>query len=173
MNVSAHSKSVRANRRERGDTFIELALVLLPLMALMLAIIDFSMPIFLKSTFSAAVREGCRFGITYNLTFNGTTYTSQTAAIKAVVQNYSMGFLSGTGGANYIAVKYYSPVSPYGELTGQAGANNGGNILEVSVNNYSFTPIAPIWRSGNPFSISAISSDRLETLPAGTTPPAQ
>jgi hypothetical protein len=139
----------------------------------MLAIIDFSMPIFLKSTFSAAVREGCRFGVTYNLTFRGTTYTSQTAAIKAVVQNYSMGFLAGTSGASKITVKYYSPVSPYGDLTGQTGANSGGNILEVSINNYTFTPIAPIWRSGSPLSISAISSDRLETLPAGTAPPAQ
>jgi len=155
---------------ERGAGMVELALVLVPLMAIMLAIVDFSFPIFLRSTFTAAVREGCRFGITYQLTYNGTTYTSQTAAIKAVVQGNSMGFLAGASGASLIQVNYYSPVSPFSQLTG-TGANASGNILEVTISGFTWSSIAPIWRSNTPFSISAISADRLETLPSGTALP--
>lgn len=160
-----------AGRRlsRQGAAIVELALVLVPLMALMFAIVDFSMPIFLKSMFTAAVREGCRFGIAYQMNYKGTTYTTQTASIKAVVQDYSMGFLSGTS-ANKISVNYYSQASPFSLLTG-SGANNPGNILEVTVNAYSWVPIVPLWRASTPLSISAISSDRLEGLPAGTSPP--
>ena len=133
------------------------------------AIFDFSMPLFLKSMFTSAVREGCRFGVTYQMTWNGTTYTTQTAAITAVVQSYSLAFLTGSN-ASLISVKYYSPTSPFSQLTG-TGANSPGNILEVSVNGYSWLPVAPIWRSKSAFTINAVSADRLEGLPAGTTPP--
>ena len=158
-------------RRERGAAMVELALVLLPLMAMMMAIVDFSLPIFLRSTFTAAVREGCRYGITYNLTYNGTTYPSQTAAITAVVQGNSMGFLSGASGASLIHVNYYSPVSPFGQVTG-TGANTAGNIVEVTVQGFTWVSIAPIWRTNTPLSISAISADRLESLPSGQALPA-
>jgi Flp pilus assembly protein TadG len=161
----------RPGNGERGAGVVELALVLTPLMALMLAIVDFSLPIFLRSTFTAAVREGCRFGITYGLTYNGTTYGTQTAAIKAVVQCNSMGFLAGPSGAALIHVNYYSPVSPFNQLNG-AGANISGNILEVTVQGYSWLSIAPVWRGNTPITVSAISADRLETLPSGTALPA-
>src|SRR6185312_17332177 len=97
---------------ENGAAIVELALILVPLMALMFAIIDFSMPIFLKSMFTSAVREGCRFGIAYQMNYKGTAYTTQTAAIKSVVQDYAMGFLAGTTGANKITVNYYAQTSP-------------------------------------------------------------
>jgi len=157
--------------RERGAAMVELALVLLPLMAIMMAIVDFSLPIFLRSTFTAAVREGCRYGITYQLTYNGTTYGSQTAAITAVVQGNSMGFLAGAPGAALIHINYYSPVSPFGQVSG-VGANASGNIVEVTVSGYTWLSIAPIWRGNTPVSVSAISADRLETLPAGQALPA-
>jgi Flp pilus assembly protein TadG len=139
------------------------------MLALTLAIVDFSLPLFLKSMFTSAVREGCRFGVTYQMTWKGTTYTTQTNAVTAVVQGYSLGFLTGAN-ASKINVKYYSPTSPFAQLTG-AGSNNPGNILEVSVNGYSWLPIAPVWRSGTAFTINAVSADRLEGLPAGTSPP--
>lgn len=148
--------------------------------ALLLGIFELSLPIFKKSMFSAAVREGCRYAITYQTTYNGTNYTSQTAAIKAVVQNHTMGFLSGTTGANLIKVKYYLPTSPFTEVTGQTGANRDGNVIEVSVQNYTHNWIAPIaWFYGaqmfqvtsNPLTIAASSADRLETLPVGSARP--
>lgn len=156
--------------RESGNSTVELALVLLPLFALSLSIVDFSLPIFLKSTFTHAVREGCRYGITYNVSFNGTTYSTQTAAIKAAVQANAVGFLAQPAQANLIQVRYYSSVSPYSQVTG-ANANDGGNILMVSIEGYAWSWIAPLWRSATPLSISAISADRLERLPLGTARP--
>lgn len=140
-------------------------------MAMTLAIVDFSMPIFLQSLFANAVREGCRFGITHQTTYNGTSYSTQTAAIKAAVQANSLGFLSGTTGAALISVKYYGAASPFGQLTGN-GANAAGNILEVSVTGYTWGWIAPIWRTASPLSISASSADRLEPMAGGVALPA-
>ena len=159
---------------------LELALILTPMFALMLSIVELSMPIFKKSTFEAAVREGCRYGITYQTTYNGTSYSSQTAAIKAVVQNNAMGFLAGTTGSNQIFVKYYLPVSPFTDVTGTSTANRDGNVIEVSVAGYAHAWIAPIaWFygantfqvTGTPLTIAASSADCLETLPAGSTRP--
>jgi len=111
---------------------------MIPFIATIFAIADFSMPIFLYSTFTHAVREGCRFGIAFQTTYGGTTYGTQTDAIKAVVQGNTLGFLQGATGLSKISVKYYSPVSPFGEVTGTASANANGNILEVSVNGYNW-----------------------------------
>ena len=159
---------------------LELALILTPMFALLLSIVELSMPIFKKSTFQDAVREGVRYGITYQTTYGGTTYGSQTAAIKAVVQYNAMGFLAGTTGLNQIYVKYYLPVSPFTDVTGTSGANADGNIIEVSVQGYSNPWIAPIaWFygstnfqvTGTPLTIAASSASRLETLPVGSTRP--
>lgn len=160
---------------------LELALIFTPMFALLLAIVELSFPIFKKSTFSAAVREGCRYGVTYQTTYNGTGYSSQTAAIQAVVQNNAMGFLAGSAGLNQIHVKYYMPVSPFTEVTGTGTANRDGNVLEVSVQGYVHDWIAPVaWFygantfqvTGSPLTIAASSADRLETLPAGSPRPA-
>jgi Flp pilus assembly protein TadG len=159
---------------------LELALILTPMFALLLGIVELSLPIFKKSTMQDAVREGVRYGITYQTTYNGTLYSSQTNAIKAVVQTNAMGFLSGATGLSQINVKYYSPVSPFTEVTGTPNANADGNILEVSVQGYTHNWIAPIaWSygatnfqvTGAPLSIAASSADRLESLPVGSTRP--
>jgi Flp pilus assembly protein TadG len=180
----AMNRSQESNRKkraaQRGNTMLELALILTPMFALLLAIVELAMPIFKKSTFQDAVREGVRYGITYQTTYNGTTYSSQTAAIKAVVQYNSMGFLAGTSGANQIYVKYYSPVSPFTDVTSSSSANADGNIIEVSVQGYTNSWIDPIaWSygrtsfqvTGTPLTVAASSADRLETLPVGSTRP--
>jgi len=145
---------------------LEFALVFTPLMALMLAILDYSMPVFLRATFVHAVREGVRYGVTYR-TFQG---MSQSESIKRVVQDNSMGFLTGSTGLARIQVKYYSPVT-FAQVTGST-ANEGGNIVEVSVNDYEWNQMLPLWRSALPVRINAISSDRLEMLPRGVAAPA-
>jgi Flp pilus assembly protein TadG len=179
MNLS-HQSNRRKRSSRRGNTILELALILTPMFALLLAIVELSLPIFKKSTFQAAVREGVRYGITYQTTYNGTIYGSQTAAIKAVVQTNAMGFLAGTTGSNQIYVKYYLPVSPFTDVTNGTTPNADGNILEVSVQGYTHSWIAPIaWVygpthfqvTGTPLSIAASSADRLESLPVGSTRP--
>src|SRR5581483_11461755 len=122
----------RSRASERGNTILELALILTPMLALLLSIVEVSLPIFKKSTFTTAVREGCRYGITYQTTYNGTNYASQTAAIKAVVQANAMGFLAGQAGLDQIQVKYYDS-NTFADVTngGRGIANRDGNILEV------------------------------------------
>ena len=164
--------------KQSGNTILELALVLTPFLALCLAIIELSLPIFKKSTFVNAVREGCRFGITYQTTYNGNSYGTQTDAIKAVVETNSMGFLNSSN-ASLISVQYYDS-SSFANVTGTSNANADGNILIVSVSGYTHNWINPInwfWGpttfsvTGSPLSINASSADRLETLPVGSTRP--
>ena len=168
----------RRRARQAGNTILELALVLTPFLALNLAIIELSLPIFKKSTFTNAVREGCRYGITYQTTYSGTSYSSQTNAIKAVVEANSMGFLNASN-ANLISVQYYDS-SSFANVTGTSSANGDGNIVVVSVSGYTHNWINPVnwvWGSstfsvtGSPLSINATSADRLETLPVGATRP--
>jgi len=133
-------------------------------MAMMIGIIDLAVPMFIKSTFTHAVREGVRYGITYR-TQNGKTHSE---SIRSVVQEASLGFLAGDEGASRIAVRFYTPSGV--EATG-ADRNAGGNIVEVSITGYQWNWIAPLWRSGVPITINAVSSDRLEVLPRGTALP--
>jgi Flp pilus assembly protein TadG len=169
----------RKHARQSGNTLVEMALVMVPFFALTLSIIELSLPIFLKSTFVDAAREGCRYGITFQTTYNGTSYSSQTAAITAVVEANSSGFLNSSN-ANLISVTYYNS-STFAQVTG-SGANADGNILMVSVSGYTYNWINPInWFygstnfsiTGSPLTLSASSMDRLETLPVGAIRPTQ
>jgi len=174
------SNPAARRKRQTGNTLVELALVLTPMFALLLAIVEVSLPIFKKSTFVDAVREGCRYGITYQTSYNGTSYTSQTAAIQAVVIANSMGFLTNS---NDIHVNYFLSSSPFTNVTsGGTGIipNNDGNIIQVSITGYTHTWIDPInwFYAGKSFSVTqgslpivAVSADRLETLPIGSTRP--
>ncbi len=162
--AGAHGRDECGGKR-RGSALLELSLVLLPTLALILAIIDFSITVFVRSVLYQAVTEGVRYGITYR-TFPGLSHSE---SIKQVVQQRAMGFLSGPSGLSKIHVRYYSPIT-FAELTG-AGANSAGNIVEVSVENFSWSPIVPLWRSGNPISIQAVAADRLQTLPFGAAMP--
>jgi Flp pilus assembly protein TadG len=141
---------------------VELPLVLLPLVGLWVAIVDFSFGIFLKSTFQHAVREGARYAVT-SRTEPGLGHD---ASIKAAVQRNAMGFLNGETGAGRIQIRYFTP----GTLV-ETQSNAGGNIVEVSVEGYTWNWIAPVLRSGvAPLNIVARSSDRMEASPGGTPP---
>lgn len=145
---------------------VELAFALMPTLALLFAIVDFCMPIFLTSTFNHAVREGARYAITYR-TFSG---QSHSRSIKTIVQQNSTGFLASSAHLDKISVRYYSPTT-FAEVTGP-NANAGGNIVEVRVQGFQWNWILPIWRSGTPITIGASSADRLEQLPVGAPRPA-
>lgn len=165
--TSPHRNRFRRSRKpERGSASIELSLTLLPLMAMVMGIVDFTMPIFLQSLFTHAVTQGARYGITYQ-TRTGQTHSQ---SIKSVVQENAAGFLNATTDMNLIQVKFYSPLT-FSEVTGP-NANVGGNIVEVSISGYNWTNIAPIWRSSGPLAIRATSADRLEMLPKNVARPA-
>ncbi|MCX6623575.1 MAG: pilus assembly protein [Acidobacteria bacterium] len=163
----------RPGRRQRGNSVVEMALVILPTFALVLGTIDYGMALFLKSTFQNAVREGVRYAVTYQ-TQGG---NCQDNSIRLVVQTYALGFLGNTTTPNTtgISVKYFNPANLSAEVLGPTG-NFPGNIVEVSINNYQWKWISILsgtytLRDATPMSIIAYSSDRLGGLPGGTLPP--
>ncbi len=91
----------RAN--QRGNAMLEGALIILPMLALFLGMVDVSMAIYIQSTLSSSAREGTRYAVTYNSSCTG----SQAACIATVVQNYAIGLPAGLA-SSYITVNYYT-----------------------------------------------------------------
>ena len=159
-------------RKERGSQTLEMALCLLPLIGLNFLILSIGWAIFTKATLQHAVAEGVRYAITSRTMPN----MGQDASIKTTVQQNAMGFLSGDK-ANKISIQYYLVDPTSGELT-PTNSNLGGNIVEVSVNDYSAGPLAPIlqWvgrsdaNSHQPATFSVRASDRMEGSPGGIPP---
>jgi hypothetical protein len=142
----------------KGAEVIEVALIIVPLFGMIFLLLDLSMVIFLRSTFQHAVREGVRYGITGA----NDTGPCQDDSIKAIVKQRALGFLNSTANSAKIHVRFTSPVD--GSLTD----NGPGNIIQVSVEGYQFTPLAPFQRSGKPY-IWARAYDVMEPYP-GTHP---
>ncbi|MCC7156891.1 MAG: pilus assembly protein [Bryobacterales bacterium] len=155
----------QSRQPQRGTSLVEIPMAVIPLLAMLLTIVDFSIPIFLRSLMTHAVREGCRYAIT----FRTEPGKSQTVSIQNVVMTNSSGFLSGDGGRDKVKVRFYSPVT-FEEVEGP-NRNASGNIVEVSVEGLQWSGMVDLWRTSGLITISAKSADRLETLPRGTAPP--
>lgn len=156
-----------ARRRKggrRGGAFVETALVLIPTLAMMMGIVDFSVALFMRSTFQHACREGVRYAVTYQ-TMAGKAHD---ASIKTIVQQNSMGFLAGTNGLSKIKIRYYLP-----DTLQETPLNLPNNIVEVSVEGYQWGWMLPLMRTKTPLTMVARSTDRMEGLPGGTQPPAR
>jgi len=151
---------------------LEGAFTILPTFALLFAFIDFGILLFRWTTLQSAVREGCRYAITYQTQ----TGLGQNASIQAVVQQYAMGVVRTTDNPQTIFVNYYSPNNLTTPITG-TGGNSPGNIVEVSVQGVSWSWIAPLsgsyggrvpfFRGTTPITINVYSSDILGGYPAG------
>jgi hypothetical protein len=153
-------------RRKRGSAVIEMGLVMITYLALVFAIVDYGLVIFIKATLQHAVREGVRYAITYQTG----TGMKHDASIKDIVQKNSMGFLRGEAGLAKIHIRYFDPANPSVEDPD----NDPGSIVQVSVEDYTWNYIAPIWRTRAPIKFFVLSADRMESLPSGlTTPPAR
>jgi hypothetical protein len=153
------NRTLTADRR-RGNTVIETALILLPMLALLFAIVDYGIVVFLQSTFQHAVREGVRYAVTYQ-TIGGMGHD---ASIRHVVLRQSMGFLRGR--ENAVKIRYFDPNTfqevPY---------NLPGNVIEVSIEGYEHRWLAALWRAAGKIHITARAADRMEGLPTGASPP--
>jgi Flp pilus assembly protein TadG len=152
---------------ERGSQVVELALVLLPLCALVFLIMDMAWAFYVKATLQNAVREGVRYAIT-SQTMTG---MGQDASIKTIVQQNAMGLLGSSAaspGAALINIQYYLPntLAPVSGLN----SNQGGNVVEVYVQGYSLSPLGPILRNPTPLSLGAQAFDRMEGSPGGIPP---
>jgi hypothetical protein len=158
---------VKSSRR-RGSTLVEGALTLLPLLAVMFAVLDLSIALFVKNAAQFAVCQGVRFAVT-SQTLSG---KGQDDSIKAVVQGYTLGFLDYLSpdhvGKNRIAITYYDPVS-LAKVSG-AGSNAGGNIVVVSASGLSWAWMVPLLHSAAPLQFSVSSADIMEASPIAGPP---
>jgi len=145
---------------ERGSYLLEASAITLLILGLMFLVVDLSMALFTKATLQEAVQAGVRFAVTDRLA-SGQSYMND--SIVQVVQQNSQGLLNGANGACKISINYFNAV------TGQASTGTGGDVIEVSVSGYQYTPVG-ILKSASPISIAASSSDVLEQCPLGGCP---
>jgi len=164
--TTATQVTARRRRSSGGNTMVEWMLTILPSMAIMTFCFDLTYALFGWATVQNAVREGCRYAITFQ-TMSG---MGQDASIKTTVQNNSMGILQNTSLVN---VNYYAPTAPNTPIA-SPGGNVPNNIVEVSVQSYPLSWLFPIsgtvanpYRSSSPASINVYSSDVLGGYPAG------
>jgi Flp pilus assembly protein TadG len=153
----------RRTCRERGAELVEFSLVAIPLFGILFLTVDLSWMLFARATLQFAVRQGVRYAVT-GQTMSG---MGQDASIRTVVQQNSMGFLTGSGGASKISISYYDPNANLAATS----SNAGGNVVQVSVSGVNVTPMAPLFHSGSPLSMAAVSSDVVEGSPGGIPPP--
>lgn len=154
-------------RREsqRGSAILEGSLIILPLMALAFALLDYPLAIFIQNTLRNAVREGVRYAITQQTGGGG-----QDASIKGVVQQNAMGFLNDadiSAGNASITITYYDKSSL--TAVGGAGSNGQGNICVVTAA-VTRAWMAPLWRETGLLTFSASSSDVMEAPSGGVLP---
>jgi Flp pilus assembly protein TadG len=151
------------HRRERGNAGIETALVIVPLFMILLAIIDFSVAIFVMDTLGFAARQGVRYAIT-----GQTGGSGQDAAIRQVVKNNSFGFLTNNDDAK-ITINYYS-LNTTTNTWQTTASNAGANLVKIGISGFSWAWMFPGWRGANALSINTASADMVETCPAGVCP---
>ena len=161
------------NKRRSGNAIIEAVFTMLPMFALIFAFVDFGLLLFRWCTLQNAVREGCRYAITFQTSGN----LGQDASIEHIVQQYAMGIVTTADSPQHIFVNYFTPANLNSAIPVANGGNTPGNVVEVSVQNVSWAWLAPIsgsfgagvpfFRSLTPITLNVYSSDILGGLPAG------
>ncbi len=159
----------RRRRCSGGSAIVECAFTLVPLFAMIFAFADYGLLLFRWSTLQNAVREGCRYAITFQTSGS----LGQDASIAQVVQRYAMGVVTTTDSPPHIFVDYYAPTNVTTPIAN--GGNIPGNVVQVSVQNVSWAWIAPLsgtmganpLYAGAPLNFAVYSSDLLGGYPAG------
>ena len=167
-----------------GSQMIELGFVLLPFIAILTSFFDVSFVLFSWSTIQNAVREGCRYAITFQTAPpSGATWTCnghQDNCIQNAVAYYSMGLVTQAGGL--INVNYYTQAAPTAAIASPNG-NVPGNIVQVSILNYPLQWMVPLsgtggagtgsgtspFRSTSPTTVNVYSYDVLGAYPVGSS----
>ena len=171
---SRRNRAARRDGRRSGQALLEMVFTLLPTFALVFAFVDFGLMLFRWSTLQNAVREGCRYAITFQ-TQQG---LGQDASIESVVQSNAFGMVTSSDSPQHIFVNYYAPGALNTPIAFANGGNVPGNLVEVSVQNISFAWLLPLsgsfgrgisfFRNSTPLSLNIYSSDILGGYPAGT-----
>jgi Flp pilus assembly protein TadG len=151
------AKPGRAGRRDgrRGSQVVESMLIILPLLALVMLIIDTSWGLFVRATIQYAVQAGADYAAT-----GGTSEGGQLAGIQAEVKRQASGLLADTP----IDISFFAPADTGTPLGTGAGVNAAGNIVQIQVT-YPFAPLAPLFRSGATINLSASAASVLTATP--------
>jgi Flp pilus assembly protein TadG len=165
-------------RSQSGQAAVETALMIVPLLMLLLAIMDFSLAIFIMDTLGYAARQGVRYAVTGQVTTvpgSPPTTLGQDASVRGVVRANALGLLNSVPDAN-ITVSYYAfdqPTNTWQFVTG-VNSNSGGNMVKVSVTGYSWLWMLPGTNSfgntrggTNALAIAVASADIMEGCPLG------
>jgi hypothetical protein len=148
-------------RGERGSQTVEAGLITLLMFALIFLLMDISLSLFIKSTLQDAARDGVRFAVTEQL-LTGNTYLND--SINSVVRAGALGFITNPG--CQVTISYFDP---YG---GATTTPIGGDIVQVAITGYQYTPLGAIMKSSAPVSISVQASDVMEQCPQAGCPTA-
>jgi len=151
----------RSLNSEKGSEIIEFGLVIVPLLAFVLLIVDIAWVLFAQSTLQFAASEGVRYAVT-SQTMSG---MGQDASIRTVVINDAFGFVTSATSSN-IAINYYNP-----STLAATNSNAGGNVVQIVISGVNVFPLGPIWRSQTAMVLTASSSDVMEASPGGIPPP--
>ena len=173
MEIGTSLYSGRKLRKQRGSTMIESTLVLIFLFALIFLLIDLGWAVFAKVTLQNAVRAGVRYAVTSQTTTDPSSGLAlgQVSSIKQMVKNQAMGLLTDSDISNIVFVRFYAIGGNPPALLSGSGSNAGGNLVTVSVEGYTLSPLAPLLRSRSPVNITVSAGDVLEASPV-TGPPA-
>jgi Flp pilus assembly protein TadG len=163
MGHKAMQNNQRRRDRRRGSQLVETMLTMLPFLALAFLVMDAAWGLFIRSTLQQAVREGVRYAVTGQVS----GALGQVASIEAVVQTQALGLLKSQSAT--LTVHFLNP-STLADLGTSAGANQGGNIVEVEVSGYQFQPLAPLFRSSASIAFNVTAADVLEGSPGGIPP---
>ena len=171
-NQKLGQRSARRRQRQRGSSYVEAALVIVPFFALLFGIVDFGTSLFVRSTIQNAVAAGLRYAVTYQVKAGHCMDDS----IRLITQDNALGFLGDTTTPNTtaITVNYYNSSNLSLPLTG--AANQPTNIVEVTAN-YQWKWLSALTGAfggqggSTPLNIVAFSSDRLGGLPPGMVAP--
>lgn len=176
-NPSGSIPALRADRR-RGAELIEFTLALLPFFAMAFVLLDFAWIVFAQATVVRAVRVAVRTGITLTAS-QMTTGACLTDTVKGIVQQNGLGFLKGTAGLAYIKVNYFLPPAPGAttaatDVSGLSSGNAPGNIMQVSVNNYSLRAFLPrifTWKTAPDSGVFVFSETSADLIEPSRSPP--
>ncbi|HWB96268.1 MAG TPA: TadE/TadG family type IV pilus assembly protein [Bryobacteraceae bacterium] len=149
---------------------IEATLVLLSLLAILFIIIDLAWVQFAKASLQHAVQAGVRYAITsQTMTDSQGVSLGQVASIQQVVKDESMGFLTDP---SQVTVQFFTPGAnpPAACPVSTPGCNGGGNLVVVSVEDFTVSPFAPLLRSSDPVSFTVSAGDLIEPLAIPVSP---
>jgi Flp pilus assembly protein TadG len=131
--------------RRRGSELVEGMMIMVPFFALVFLIVDTSYALFIRATLQYAVQQGVNYAAT-----GGTGGNGQTAAVQSLISTNSLNLVSSSD----VTIIYRKP--DLSSVAG-AGANAYGNVIEADVT-YSFSPLAPLLRSGGAINLYASAS---------------